>query len=204
MSNPRPAAAPPRARPAVRIDPVEPVTVLHTPRMTLRPLAPSDRDRFIRTVRASSDHLEEFSPLRFPGESDRQLFDRQLALTRSGLRSGSALRLAGFAEGRLAGAFNLNSIVRGLTFRADCNWWVSVDFAGRGYATEGLGAAVRHALADLPAGLGLVEVHAYINQQNTPGIRVAQKLGFVRDAQECTRLQLGDRWALHDRWICRA
>lgn len=175
---------------------------LHTERMTLRPLTPGDQEAFLRTIALSREHLARFSPLHQPGESDEQLFARQLRLTRVGLEHGTALRLVGVApDGRISGAFNLNSITRGLSFTGDCNWWVSAEFLGAGYGAEGVRALVDHALADLPSGLGLHAIHAWITRENQPSQHLARVVGFRPAGDERSYLRSGDAWTLHDLWI---
>lgn len=176
--------------------------VLRTRRMVLRPLAPTDQEGFLRTMSLSREHLSQFSTLHLPGESDELLFARQVRLARAGLESGGALRLVGVVpDGRLAGAFNLNSITRGLSFTADCNWWVSAEFLGAGYGAEGVGALVQHALADLPGGLGLQAVHAWITRENEASQRLARSLGFRHAGDERSYLRSGEAWTVHDLWI---
>ena len=66
--------------------PVEVIStsVLRTRRFHLRPLCESDRDEFIRVIRLSRAHLDRFSELHLPEETDQQLFERQLGLTQRG------------------------------------------------------------------------------------------------------------------------
>lgn len=172
---------------------------LRTPRLLLRPLQPGDRDEFIRVVRDSRDHLADFSPLHMPGETDADLFERQLRLTLDGERSMSAWRRVALdPAGAIVGAVNLNSIRRGLSFEADANWWIAADATGRGYATESLAALLAHAFADMPAGLGLHRVLAGIQPQNTASRRLAERLGFRRLGPERSYLQAGGKWDLHE------
>lgn len=208
-----PVPAPPhpgaRARLAL-IAPPEPVAVgapgtLRTPRLLLRPLRESDRERYLETLRAARAALDRHSPLHRDGETDEQLFGRQLALTSESDAAGSGFRRVGVLEdGTIVGAFNLHGITRGLEFKADANWWVRTDLTGRGLASEGVGALVRHALADLPEGLGLHAVQAWITRDNAASIRIAEKLGFVRAGEERSHLLTGSNWMLHDLYVRRA
>lgn len=185
-----------------RPDPVR--DVLRTPRLTLRPITIDDRDEFLRVIRQSRQHLARFSPLHLPGEADLALFDRQLSLAAAGEASGSAFRrIATDHLGRIVGAFNLNNITRGMEWAADCNWWVAADQTRRGYAVEGVTAIVQHALAELPFGLGLSRVAAYIQRRNTPSIKTALRAGFIRAGDECSYVQTGGNWDLHDLYIRR-
>lgn len=177
-------------------------SVLRTPRLVLRPLTDADRGPFIDLVRRSRAHLDRWSALHRPGESDDQLFDRQLELTRSGeRRSTAARRLVQLHDGTLVGACNLNSISRGLQFESDCNWWIGEPYCGRGYATEALRATAEHALRDLPTGLGLHRVFAGIRPDNAPSIAVATKCGFTRQQQVKSYLNVGGAWELHDMYV---
>ena len=177
---------------------------IRTPRLFLRPLLPSDRDEFLRMIDSSRVHLAGHAGLFRPGEPDGALFERQLRLAAAGDASGTAMRRVAFLDGRLVGAFNLNTIARGLEPVADANWWVSAEAAGRGLATEGLAAIVAHALADLPAGLGLWSVRAWITRDNGASIRVAAKAGLRRAGDERSYLQTGEHWVMHDLYERRA
>lgn len=170
-----------------------------TGRMVLRPLRESDRAFYLRAIEASRADLEAWIPLNNPGESDDEFFARQLALAQAGDQSGSAWRRVGvLADGRIAGSFNLNCITRGLQSSADANWWVASGLTGQGLATEGVRAMLRHALTDLPAGLGLHTVHAGISALNTRSVRLAKALGMHHDAGVQSYLKVGERWELHD------
>jgi ribosomal-protein-alanine N-acetyltransferase len=125
-------------------------------------------------------------------------------LAAAGEASATAMRRVAFLDGRLIGAFNLNTIARGLEPVGDANWWVSAEAAGRGLATEGLIAMVEHALADLPAGLGLWSVRAWITRDNAASVRVAAKAGFRRAGDERSYLQTGEQWVMHDLYERRA
>ncbi len=177
-------------------------TVIRSERLLLRPLGDSDRAPFIDLVRRSRAQLDRWSALHRPGETDSELFDRQLELTRAGDRRSTAARRAVLlADGTLVGACNLNSISRGLQFESDCNWWIGTEFAGRGYATEALRALTDFALRDLPHGLGLHRVYAGIRPDNAASIAVARKCGFTRQQQVKSYLNVGGAWELHDMYV---
>ncbi len=198
----------PGTRARTGLGPARPLEVasgaLRTQRLVLRPLLESDRDEFLRVIAASRPHLAGHAGLFRPGETDGALFERQVRLAASGEASATAKRRVAFLDGRLVGAFNLNTIARGLEPVADANWWVSAEAAGRGLATEGLTAVVEHALADLPAGLGLWSVRAWITRDNAASVRVAAKAGFRRAGDERSYLQTGEQWVMHDLYERRA
>jgi ribosomal-protein-alanine N-acetyltransferase len=167
--------------------------------MVLRPLREGDRPEFLRVIRASREHLRAYSCLQRAGESDEQVFARQLELCRDGDEHGTAWRRIGVLEdGRIAGAFNLNAITRGLVFEADANWWVSADQARQGLGTEGVTAMVAYGLGDLPHGLGLQRVMAAIMPSNEQGVRTARRVGLKRQGAGRVSIRIGDRWELHE------
>jgi RimJ/RimL family protein N-acetyltransferase len=89
------------------------------------------------------------------------------------------------------GGFNLNAITRGLELKADITWWVAAPLCGRGLATEGVAALLAHALEDLPRGLGLHQVQAWISRDNEASIRLAQRVGLRRQGDTQSYLQTG-------------
>lgn len=183
------------ARP-VRVPPPE---LIRTERLVLRPLLESDGDEFCRVLRESRTHLARFSKLHMPGESDEDLFRRQLALTAEGDQSTRACRrIALLSPGRIVGAFNLNAIRRGLVWEADANWWLAPSAVGFGLASEALIGLLAHAFADLPEGLGLHRVLAGIQAENAASLRLAERLGFVRAGPHRSFLHAGGKWDLHE------
>jgi len=161
-----------------------------------------DREAFIEAIAISRDELSATSTLHFPDESDDELFSRQLRLCTEGDRDGSAWRrVALLGDGTLAGMFNLNEITRGLLFEGDANWWVRSDLSGRGLGTQGVRLLLRHALGDLPSGLGLHRVTCGIRPENIASKRVAQKAGFVRQPGVMSHLQVGAQWTPHEVYV---
>lgn len=181
---------------------------LRTNRLLLRALRATDQGAFLAAAHASRAELNETLPLHLDGESDEVMFQRQLRLAAPAAGhlhiSAPYVRLVAIMpDGRVAGGFNINAITRGLEYKADVNWWVATPLTGAGLATEGLAALLRHAMADLPGGLGLQTVHAWITRGNAASIRVAQKAGFLRAGEEKSYVSTGGRWLLHDLYICR-
>ncbi len=167
--------------------------------LILRPLEESDRMAFIQLIAKSKNHLDPWFPLHHANETNEQLFERFLALTIRTNADGSACRRIGcLPDGQLVGGFNLINVVRGLEVCADANWWISPGHTGQGYATMGVSTMIRYALADLPAGLGLHKVNAWIIRGNDPSIRLAHRVGLIRAGEEHSYLQTGSRWEIHD------
>jgi ribosomal-protein-alanine N-acetyltransferase len=187
-----------RIAPSRAVEVVGPSGVV-TSRMTLRPLREADRASFIEAIRASRARLEQWIPLNAPDESDDAFFERQLTLSETGDRLGTAWRRIGvLPSGQIVGGFNLNAIARGLQSSADMNWWTADGFTRQGFAREGIRSTLRHAFDDLPAGLGLHTIHAGIAPQNLASVRLALSMGFRQDPGVQSYLRVGERWELHD------
>ncbi len=186
------------------IMPVRPVEVLAPEgvKLVLRTLIESDRAEFVRHLRASRWHLRRWFPTTERGETEDAYFDRQIRRAAEGNADGSAWRRAAFDDaGRFVGVVNVNRIERGLDWQADMCWWVSAKRSGQGLGTQIVRAAVEHALADLPEGLGLTRVHAGIHPKNKPSIALAKRLGFQHDERYTSRLLVGGVWQAHDAWV---
>ena len=67
-----------------------------------------------------------------------------------------------------------------------------------------MGTLLGLALDDLPAGLGVQAVHAWYSLDNDASLRLAAKVGMVRDPEARSYLQTGSRWAMHDCYTRRA
>ena len=173
-----------------------------TTRLTLRPWRESDRSEFTRVYGLTRDLLARTVPLGRATDSADAIFDRQLMLCEEGDRRGTAWRRPAFlADGRLAGAFNLTSIERGLKFCGVASWWLSSDQLHHGYAVEGVLAMLDHAFTDLPRGLGLNEILAHVLPDNEPSTRTAERAGFQPTGSK-TSVLLGGGWVSHTEFRC--
>lgn len=183
---------------------VDAPALIRSDRLILRALLPSDEAAYIAAVRESRAELNAFMPLHKEGETDEQMFDRQLRIVTAEQAAGQCLRCVGITDdGRIAGGFNLNAISRGLEWQADITWWIATPLTRRGLATEGVRALADHALADMPGGLGLHQVHAWITRDNARSIRLAERAGFVKQAEQESFLNTGANWAVHDKYTRR-
>lgn len=172
-----------------------------TERMVLRPLSAADRGAFIDLHRVSREHLSAWMPA--PEDTGlnaglEAYFERTLERNEAALRAGGSVRLAGFArDGRMAGLFSLNNIVRGVGQMGDAGWLVSAAFAGQGYATEGVRALIALAFEAWPVGLGLHRVQAGIIPRNERSIRVAEKCGMRREGLALRYVRIAGVWEDH-------
>ncbi|MBX3405595.1 MAG: GNAT family N-acetyltransferase [Phycisphaeraceae bacterium] len=172
--------------------------MLRAARMTLRLLRESDRAEYVRAMTISESHLRATSPRRPEGQTIEMLFERNLARGIEEFGSGRAARLVGFLDdGRMAGMFSLNNIVRGVFQCGDAGWGVMADCTGRGLATEGVRALLDYAFSPDVNGLGLHRVQANIIPSNTASLHVARKCGFREEGLGRRMLRIDDRWQDH-------
>jgi RimJ/RimL family protein N-acetyltransferase len=180
---------------------VETAGHLRTDRLLIRPWRRTDLPAFVRVIRTGRERLHKTAGFIREGENEHTLFLRQLDLCRRGDASGTAWRRLSFLEdGRLVGGLNILRISRGLTFDAECTWWVAPDLEGLGLATEGVAAMLRHATDDLPAGLGLHTITAYVQRENAASARVAEKAGMVRTDAAPVWLDVAGKPQPHESW----
>jgi ribosomal-protein-alanine N-acetyltransferase len=172
--------------------------LIRTESLELRPLRAEDEAEFVRVHELSREHFQRWMPALEPGMTMRSLFAASLRRARRGIRDGDEVRLVGLLQdGRMAGLFVLNRIVRQALQNAHASWRVSVDLAGRGLATEAVIALLDLAFAPAPLGLGLHRVQAEILPQNRASVRVAEKAGFRIEGEARAYLQVNGVWQDH-------
>ncbi|MGE3108013.1 MAG: GNAT family N-acetyltransferase [Phycisphaerales bacterium] len=173
-------------------------TIIHTARLLLRPLAEADREAYCRAITLSHDHLAPWSPAATKQDTPDSQFSAQLARTIDGIARDADYRFAAWHDdGRLAGMFNLNNVIRGVFQNAFAGWWLSADSLGRGFAFEALNALLTHAFLPAPQGLGLHRVQANIIPANHRSVRLAERLGFRHEGLARAYLKIAGEWQDH-------
>lgn len=151
------------------------MTSLATPRLLLRPWRETDLEPF--AALNSDPRVARYLGQPLSAAQSDALAER--------LRSDLAFRGFGLWAVELPGKVGFIGFI-GLSvprFEAhftpcvELGWRLAADFHGRGYATEGAGAAVRHAF-DV---LGLTELVSFTVPKNVASRRVMEKLGMRRD-----------------------
>lgn len=175
-----------------------PEIVRRTERLVLRRLRGDDEAEFVRAVVESSDEWRPWSPAAPSNLTPGDLFQRELDRAVSRAEAGTHLRLAAFDDdGRLAGLFSLNEIVRGVFHSAHAGWQVRSGWTGRGLGTEGVRALLAIAFDRPPDGLGLHRVQANIIPSNAASMRLAEKIGFRREGLAERYLRIAGEWQDH-------
>lgn len=168
--------------------------MLETERLRLRGWQPSDREPFAQ-INADPRVMEFFPKQLSRGESDALVvrIKDHLRAKKFGLY---AAELRG--ESRFIGYVGLHTPAFEAQFTpcVEIGWRLASDVWGRGLATEGALAVVRHAFEDL----GLYEIVSFTVPENRRSIRVMEKIGMTRDAAddfEHPNLPLGHRFRHH-------
>jgi RimJ/RimL family protein N-acetyltransferase len=146
------------------------MTVLHTERLILRPIEDSDLDPLYE-IQGDRDHMR----LTFWAESR--------AACEGWLRRYESLReVNGFApwttvnreDGRVIGWGGLNTDPSAPGWGVEVSYFIHPSYEGRGFATEIVGASLRHGFAEH----ALQEICAFAMPENHGSIRVLDKCGF--------------------------
>jgi len=183
---------------------LEPPADLSTERVVMRPLGYRDEAAFRAAVERSRPTLRPWFPLERRGESPADHARRVVESGIAGDADGSACRRGVFTyDGAFVGMVNLINIERGMSRRAEINFWIDDAHARRGAATHAVDAMAAHALTDLPTGLGLDELRAFVCLDNEPSRRLMDRLGF-QCTDETDLLDINGALVRHHAFVRRA
>ncbi|MCA9278411.1 MAG: GNAT family N-acetyltransferase [Phycisphaeraceae bacterium] len=173
---------------------------LFTQRLQLRTLAETDRSQFIELIRTNTDHLAVFSPVLHENESLSAMFERQLALTLQGMKTGRGMRrVIALPDNTIVGVVMFNRIERGMDNFAEISFWIGHQYTRNGYALEAVRAMTAFALTSLPSGLGVDTVRAFVQIENTASATMMAKVGYTHKSRQ-TPVMTGSEYILHDEW----
>ncbi|MER6511563.1 GNAT family N-acetyltransferase [Nonomuraea sp. NPDC001636] len=163
-------------------------------RVELHPLTLSDQDEFCSLVRASAELHGPWMQLPSTAEEFRTWMRR----FDDGSNLGFLIRVR--ETGAAAGMVNINSIIRGRYQGASIGYAAFAPSAGRGYMTDGLTLALRHAFGDLR----LHRLEANIQPANKASLALARRLGFRYEGLSPDYLYIDGAWRDHERWSITA
>jgi len=147
--------------------------VIHTDRLSLRPIASGEADAVVAILRAP----EVTRTYMVPDLDDTQV--RKLALRLAALSCDNTHFVRGiYTEERLIGWLNDTEII-GTTI--ELGWAIHPSCHNKGFATEAVTAAIRHLLD-----AGYQEITAGAFEENKASIRVMEKAGMERIAKTDT------------------
>jgi len=116
-------------------------------RVFLRKPAARDRDEYLALRRRSRAFLGLWEPRSPRRSTAARQFAAWLRTSRGGRHE--KLLVCRMEDGVLLGAVNINEIVRGPSQSAFLGYWTGAPYARRGYMSEGLQLALRHAFRTL-------------------------------------------------------
>ena len=103
-------------------------------------------------------------------------------------------------SGELAGAININEIVRGRFRSGYLGYYAFAPHNGRGYMTTGLRAVVSRAFRQLR----LHRLEANIQPDNEASRRLVKRMGFKLEGYSPRYLKIAGKWRDHERWAVTA
>jgi ribosomal-protein-alanine N-acetyltransferase len=109
---------------------------------------------------------------------------------------GETFEIRGAIDGSLVGRVELSRIARGNFQSAYLGYSILPPHGERGYMTEALQLALRHAFRTLR----LHRVEANIEPGNDASIALVRRAGFTREGFSRRYLKHGGRWRDHERW----
>jgi ribosomal-protein-alanine N-acetyltransferase len=168
--------------------------VLTEGNVTLRPLRRSDSRAWLALRADSSSWLEPWdatSPLPIAGP--RPTFGQFVRSLASQARSGTTLPFAIEYRGELAGQLTVSSITYGSLRSAAIGYWVGRRVAGLGITPTAVALATDHCFFVL----GLHRIEVNIRPENTPSLRVAEKLQLRDEGVRERYLHIAGAWADH-------
>ena len=104
------------------------------------------------------------------------------------------------ADEAVVGSIEISRIARGNFKSAYLGYAIVEEHRGRGYMSEALQLALRHAFRSLR----LHRVEANVEPGNEPSLALVRRAGFIREGFSHRYLKLGGRWRDHERWALLA
>lgn len=111
----------------------------------------------------------------------------------SAARAGTGLPFIIETEGRLAGQLNVSGMTYGSLGSATIGYWVGAGFAGRGLTPTSVALATDHVFFTV----GLHRMEICIRPENTPSLRVVEKLGFRYEGLRRRYIHINGDWRDH-------
>jgi ribosomal-protein-alanine N-acetyltransferase len=163
-------------------------------RVVLRPITGDDQAEYLELVRASTGLHHPWMRLPATAEEFRTLVARYEG------GEEECLLVCLRDTGAIAGVIYLNSVIRGRFQNASLAYAAFVPHAGRGYLSEGLELALKHAFEELR----LHRLEAQIQPGNKASVKLVQRRGFRKEGCSPDLLFIDGAWRDHERWAITA
>lgn len=177
-----------------------------TRRLVLRPLVPADHAAWIEgfTSRSAPRYKQDGGP-HDPKTTPLSWFRKLCARHRSLWNDDEIYILGVFrrTDRRHLGTVDVSVLQRDATQRGEIGYSIHNTHQGQGYATEALTAALRFSFQRLK----LHRIEAYIDLDNHPSLRLAERAGMQREGVRASYCFQNGRWedqviyvAIRGRW----
>ena len=161
----------------------------------LRPAELNDWEDWAALRERSRDFLMPWEPLWPTDDLTRAAFRRRVKRHAEEMARDESFALLVFRtrDRALVGGLTLGQIRRGVAQTATVGYWTGVTFAGQGYMSRALRAAVSYSFSTLR----LHRVEAACLPTNVASIRVLEGAGFRREGLARSYLRINGRWQDH-------
>jgi len=180
------------------------VTELHTSRLVLRGLRPSDFAQWSEVRHRCADWLTKWEPAPTPGAPDPSrdpaAFSARCNARDRERQLGTGFAFSLWSQGVFCGEINVNNVVRGAFQSGHVGYWIDERHAGRGFVPEGLVAVFGYAFDRV----GLHRLQISIIPRNASSRRVVEKLQIRDEGIAQGYLQIAGVWEDHVRYAITA
>lgn len=160
----------------------------------LRPLVMSDRRAWTEVRERNQAWLKPWEATVPPGDpSAPKTFRGLVHDLRRQARESRALPFVVTVDGEFAGQLTVTNIVGGSAKFASVGYWIDSKYAGHGFIPIAVALACDYCLFDM----GLHRIDIAIRPENTPSLRVVEKLGFREIGYAPRFLHIDGEWRDH-------
>ncbi|MFO1168072.1 MAG: GNAT family protein [Rhodoblastus sp.] len=161
----------------------------------LRPAEMADWQEWARLREHSRNFLTPWEPIWPSDDLTRTAFRRRVKRHAEEMARDEAFPFLIFRarDKALVGGLTIGQIRRGVAQAATIGYWVGVNYAGQGYMSRALRAAVAYSFSTLR----LHRVEAACLPSNISSIRVLESAGFKREGLARSYLRINGRWQDH-------
>ncbi|MFV0279999.1 MAG: GNAT family N-acetyltransferase [Rhodoblastus sp.] len=179
-----------------RLGPIhDPSTFVRGDGVYLRPAEMADVQNWARLREHSRNFLSPWEPVWPADDLTRMAFRRRIKRQAEEMARDEAFAFLIFRarDKALVGGLTIGQIRRGVAQAATVGYWAGVDFAGQGYMSRALRAAVAYGFSSLR----LHRMEAACLPGNIASIRVLESAGFRREGLARSYLRINGRWQDH-------
>lgn len=173
-------------------------TILHTKRLTLKPLDLDDASLLLDYVLENREWLSPWEPAHpasyFTLEGQSNILHQSMEDRRSETGVLFGIFEQNGQSPKVEGRISVSGIIRGIWQNGFVGYSISGKRAGKGYMTEALQRVVRYGFQDLR----LHRLQASIIPRNIASLRVVEKCRFRHEGRALRYLKINQTWEDHE------